>query len=209
MIIKSARHRIKHTIGHEHEYFKIKISYPKVPWELNVYLSLRAFHCVWSFGDENERSLMIRGGSHRLLQSLSSCHMLSRLIYVGSPLFICGLTQLLSVFMGLLVCAQSVYAIGCCPLCVILRGLLQTSPCIGCRQHVSSFANAPGVFVLFQASEFLHVWCSGSIAQTSLRCCHPHLHSLVLIVLLLPLPHRFSPIYITELIPKYDSIKKL
>jgi hypothetical protein len=101
-----------------------------------------------------------------------------------------------------------VYVIGCCPLCVLLRGLLQTSPCIGCHQHVSSFANAPGVFVLFQASEFLHVWSSGSIAQTSLCCCRRHLHSLVLIVLLLPLPRGFSPVYITEHIPKYISIEK-
>jgi hypothetical protein len=91
---------------------------------------------------------------------------------------------------------------------VLLRGLLQTTPCIGCRQLVSLFANAPRVFVLFQASEFLHVWSSGSIAQTYLRCCRPHLHSLVLIVLLLPVHHGFSPVYITELIPKYSSIKK-
>jgi hypothetical protein len=61
-----------------------------------------------------------------------------------------------------------------------------------CRQLVYLFANAPGFF-LFQASEFLHVWSSGSIAQTYLRCCRPHLYSLVLIVLLLPLPRGFSP----------------
>jgi hypothetical protein len=58
---------------------------------------------------------------------------------------------------------------------------------------MSLFANALGVFVLFQASEFLHVWSSGSIVQTYLRCCRPHLHSLVLIVLLLPLSREFSP----------------
>jgi hypothetical protein len=109
--------------------------------------------------------------------------------------------------MSLHVRAQNVYAIGCCPLCVILRGLLQTSPCVGLRQYVSLFANAPGVFVLFQASEFLHVRSSGSIAHTYLRCCRPHLHSLVLIVLLLPLPRGFSPVYITEHISKYNSIE--
>jgi hypothetical protein len=34
-----------------------------------------------------------------------------------------------------------------------------------CHQLMSSFPNAPGVFVLFQDSEFLHVWSSGSIAK--------------------------------------------
>jgi hypothetical protein len=85
---------------------------------------------------------------------------------------------------------QNICAIGCRPLCVILRGLLQTTPCVGCRQLVSSFANAPGVFVLYQAAKFLHVWSSGSIAQTSL-------------------PRGFSPVYITEHIPKYNSIEKI
>jgi hypothetical protein len=111
--------------------------------------------------------------------------------------------------MSLRVRAQSVYVIEYCPLCEILRGLLQTTLRIGCRHHVSSFANAPGVFVLFQASELLQVWSSGSITQTSLRCCRPHLHSLILIMLLLPLPRWFSPVYITEHKPKYDSIEKI
>jgi hypothetical protein len=64
------------------------------------------------------------------------------------------------------------------------------------------------VFVLFQASAFLHVWSSGSIAQTSLCCCRPYLHSLVLIALLLPLPCGFYTVYITEHISKYNSFEK-
>ena len=103
---------------------------------------------------------------------------------------------------------QSIRTIGCRLLCVILRGLLRTSSCVGCCQLVSLFANAPGVFVLFQAPEFHHVWSNESIAQAPLRCCRPHLHYLVLIVLLLPLLRGFSPVYITEHIPKYSSIQK-
>jgi hypothetical protein len=72
-------------------------------------------------------------------------------------------------------------------MCAIHCGFLKTSPCVGCCQLVSSFANAPGVFVLFQVSEFLHVWSNGSVAQAPLCCRRLHLHSLVLIVLLFPL----------------------
>jgi hypothetical protein len=49
-----------------------------------------------------------------------------------------------------------------------------------------SFANALGVFVLFQTSEFHLVLSNGSVAQASLCCRRPHLHYLVLIMLLLP-----------------------
>jgi hypothetical protein len=58
---------------------------------------------------------------------------------------------------------KNIRAMGCCLMCVVHYGLLQTSPCVGCRQLVSSFANAPGVFVLFQASKLLHEWSHGSI----------------------------------------------
>ena len=109
--------------------------------------------------------------------------------------------------MILRVTAQSIRIIGCRLLCVIHRGLLQTSSCVKCCQLVPSFANAPGVLVLFQASEY-HVWFDESIAQAPLRCCRPHLHYLVLIMLLLPLLHGFFPVYITEHIPKYYSIDK-
>jgi hypothetical protein len=51
------------------------------------------------------------------------------------------------------------------------------------------------------------VWSNGSAAQASLRCRRPHLHYLVLIMLLLPLIRGFSPVYITEPIPKYCSIE--
>jgi hypothetical protein len=82
--------------------------------------------------------------------------------------------------------AQSIRAIGCYHLCVIHRDLILTSPGVGCCQLVPSFANAPGVFVLFQTSEFHLVWSNRSIAQAPLHC-RPHLHYLVLIMLLLPL----------------------
>jgi hypothetical protein len=103
--------------------------------------------------------------------------------------------------------AQSIRAIGCHHLCVIHRDLLLTSSSVGCCQLVPSFANDFGVFVLFQTSEFQLVWSNGSIAQAPLRCRRPHLHYLVLIVLLLPLFRGFSPVYITEHIPKYYSIE--
>jgi hypothetical protein len=88
---------------------------------------------------------------------------------------------------------QSIHAIGCHHLCVIHHDLLVTSPTVGCCQLVPSFANALGVFVLFQTSEFLLLWSNGSVAQAPLRYHHPHLHYLVLIVLLLPLFCGFSP----------------
>jgi hypothetical protein len=78
--------------------------------------------------------------------------------------------------------AQSIRAIGCYHLFVIHGDLLLTSPSVGCCQLVPSFANALGVFVLFQTSEFHLMWSDGSIAQASLRCRRPHLHYLVLIV---------------------------
>jgi hypothetical protein len=103
--------------------------------------------------------------------------------------------------------AQSIRAIGCPHLCIIHRDLLLTSPSVGCCQLVPSFDNALGVFVLFQTSEFHLVWSNGSIAQAFLCCHRPHLHYLVLIMLLLPLFRGFSPLYITEHIPKYCSIE--
>jgi hypothetical protein len=93
--------------------------------------------------------------------------------------------------------AQSIRAIGCHHLCVIHRDFHLTSPSVGCCQLVPSFANALGIFVLSQISEFHLVWSNGSIAQASLRCRRPHLHYLVLIMLLLPLFRGFYPVYIT------------
>jgi hypothetical protein len=87
--------------------------------------------------------------------------------------------------------ALSVRTIGCCLLCVVHRGLLQTSLCVGCCQFVPSFANFTGFFVLFQASAFHLVWSNESIAQAPLCCHRPHLHYLVLIMLLLPLLRGF------------------
>jgi hypothetical protein len=52
-------------------------------------------------------------------------------------------------------------------------------------------------------------WSNGSISQAPIRCRHPHRHYLVLIVLLLPLFRGFSPVYITEHIPKYCSIENV
>jgi hypothetical protein len=87
--------------------------------------------------------------------------------------------------------AQSIRAIGCYHLCVIHGDLLLTSPSVGCCQLVPSFANALGVFVLFETSQFHLVWSNGSVAQASLRCRRPHLHYPVLIMLLLPLIRGF------------------
>jgi hypothetical protein len=103
--------------------------------------------------------------------------------------------------------AQSIRASVCHHLCVIYGDLLLTSPSVGCCQLVPSFANSLGVFVLFQTSEFHLMWSNGSVAQASLCCRPPHLHYLVLIMLLLPLFRGFSPVYITEHIPKYCSIE--
>jgi hypothetical protein len=84
---------------------------------------------------------------------------------------------------------QSIRAIGCYHLCIIHGDLLLTSPSIGCCQLVPSYANALGVFVSFQTSDL--VWSNGSVAQASLCCRRPHLHYLVLIMLLLPLFRGF------------------
>jgi hypothetical protein len=94
--------------------------------------------------------------------------------------------------MILYVRAQSIRAIGCHHLCVMHRDLLLTSPSVGCCQLVPSFDNVLGVFVLFQTSKFHLMWSNVSVAKAPLRCCRPHLHYLVLIVLLLPLFREFS-----------------
>jgi hypothetical protein len=78
--------------------------------------------------------------------------------------------------------AQSIRAIGCYDSCVIHGDFLLTSPSVGCCQLVPSFANALGVFVLFQTSEFHLMWFNGSVGQASLCCRRPHLLYLVLIV---------------------------
>jgi hypothetical protein len=94
---------------------------------------------------------------------------------------------------------KSIRAIGCHHLCVIHCDFLLTSPSVGCCQLVPSFANALRVFVLFQTSEFHLVWSNGSVARASLRCHRPHLHYLVLIMLLLPLFCGFSSVYFIKL----------
>jgi hypothetical protein len=72
---------------------------------------------------------------------------------------------------------------------------------------VPSFATAPGVFVLFQASKFHLVWSNESIAQAPICCHDPHLplcsRSVVATLL-----HGFSPVYIIGHIQKYCSIEK-
>jgi hypothetical protein len=145
-------------------------------------------------------------------QFLRSHHTSSRIPCVDSLfLFICGTSHMSQISscssMILRVRAQSIRAIGCHRLCVIHRDLLLTSPSVGCCQLVPSLANALGVFVLFQPSEFHLVWSNGSVAQASLCCRRPHLYYLVLIMLLLPLFRGFSPVYITENITKYCSIE--
>jgi hypothetical protein len=181
MIIIRTRHRIESTslLDMNHRYIKGILSAPKASWEVNLYLVLRAFHHEWSLGVESKQSSMI-GGLYRLF-AISS--------------FICRTSHMSQISscnsMILRVRAQSIRAIGCHHLCVIHGDLLLTSPRVGCCQLMPSFANALGVFVLFQTSEFHLVWSNGSIAQAHLRCRPPHLHYLVLIMLLLPLFRGF------------------
>src|SRR6185295_15150541 len=59
----------------------------------------------------------------------------------------------------------------------------------------------------FLCSKPLSCTLDESIAQAPLHCCHRHLLYLVLIALLLPLLHGFSPASIIEHIPKYRSIE--
>jgi hypothetical protein len=120
-------------------------------------------------------------------QFLRSCHTSSRFPCVESLfLFICGTSHMSQISscnsMILHVRAQSIRAIGCHHLCVIHGDFLLKSPSVACCQLVYFFANALGVFVLFQTSEFHLVWSNGSVAQASFRCRRPHLHYLVLIV---------------------------
>jgi hypothetical protein len=156
MNIIRTRHRIESLLDMNHRYIKGILSSLKVSWEVNLYLGLRAFHREWSLGVESKHFLTI-GGLHRLSQFLRSCHMSSRLPCVDSLfLFICGTSHMSQIAscnsMILRVRAQSIRAIGCHHSCVIHRDLLLTSPSVGCCQLVPSFANALGVFVLFQTS---------------------------------------------------------
>jgi hypothetical protein len=106
-------------------------------------------------------------------QFLRSCHTSSRFPCVYSLfLFICGTSHLSQVSssnsMILRVRAQSIRASVCHHLCVIHGDLLLTSPSVRCCQLVPPFANALGVFVLYQTSELHLVWSNGSVAQASL-----------------------------------------
>jgi hypothetical protein len=151
-----------------------------------LYLGLRAFHHEWSLGVESKQSSMI-GGLYRLFTIPS---FVPHIIKVASCrltlLFICGTSHMSQISsrnsMILRVRAQSIRDSVCHHLCVIHGDLLLTSPNVGCCQLVPSFANALGVFVLFQTSEFHLVWSNGSVAQASLCCRPPHLHYLILIV---------------------------
>jgi hypothetical protein len=172
-----------------HRYIKGILSAPKVSWEVNLYLGLQAFHREWSLGVPSLACIVFS-------QFLRSCHTSSRFPFVDSLfLFIWGTSHISQISscnsMILRVRAQSISANGCHHLCVIHCDFLLTSPSVGCCQPVPSFANALGVFVLFQTSEFHPVWSNGSVAQDSFRCRRPHLHYLVFIMLLLPLFRRF------------------
>jgi hypothetical protein len=151
------------------------------------------------------------GGLHHFF-AIPSHHTPSRLPCMDSLfLFIWGTSHMSQICscnsMILRVRVQSIHDIGCHHLCVIHRGLLPTYPSVRCWQLVTSFANALGIFVLFQTSEFHLVCSNGSVAQALLHCRRPHLHYLVLIVLLRPLFHGFSPVYIIEHIPTYCFIE--
>jgi hypothetical protein len=67
MIIIRTRHRIESTslMDMNHRYIKGILSAPKVSWQVNLYLGLRAFHREWSLGVESKQSSMI-GGLYRL-----------------------------------------------------------------------------------------------------------------------------------------------
>jgi hypothetical protein len=67
MIIRRTRHRIESTslLDMNHRYIKGILSAPKVSWEVNLYLGLRAFHRQWSLGVQSKQSSII-GGLRRL-----------------------------------------------------------------------------------------------------------------------------------------------
>jgi hypothetical protein len=193
MIIKGARHRIKPyywmTMNISKEYYHHRKYIERLMCTLAFELfivngcsELKANNRWWS-----EVACVV------FSQFLPSFHTSSRLLCVDSLFFIVGLTHLdyeNCSFIIHRVRTRSIRAIEYHLLCVIHRGLLQTSPCARCCWLVSLFSSAPRIFLWIQAFEFLHVWSNESIAQDPLRR-RPHLHYLVLIVLLLPLPWGF------------------
>jgi hypothetical protein len=121
-----------------HRYIKGTLSAPKVSWEVNLYLGLRAFHREWSLRVESEH-LQWSVACIVFSQFLRSCHISSRLPCVDSLfLFIWGTTHMSQISSSnsiiLRVRAQSIHAIGCHHLCVIHRDFLITSPSIRCCQ---------------------------------------------------------------------------
>jgi hypothetical protein len=190
MIIIRTRHRIESTSLSDmnRRYIKGILSTPKVSWEVNFYLGLWAFHREWSLRVESKQSSMI-GGLYRLFAISSFGPHIIKVALCGGTSHMSQISSCNSMILH--VRAQSIRAIRCYHLCVIYGDLLLTSPSVGCCQLVPSFANALGVFVLFQTSEFRLVWSNGSVAQASLCCRRPHLHYPVLIMLLLPLFRGF------------------
>ena len=89
---------------------------------------------------------------------------------------------------------------------VIRRGLFATSSFVEGRSLVPAFANVIGVLPLQQASEFYHVRLMKASPKLPFIVVS-HLLYLVLIVLLLSLLRRISPVNSTEHIPKYRSIE--
>ena len=116
----------------------------------------------------------------------------------------CHLDALFVVRRGLLLTSPCV---DCCAL-VTCRGLFATSSFVKSRLLVSSFANVIGVVPLLQASEFYHVRLMKASPKLPFIVVS-HLLYLVLIVLLLSLLRRISPVYSTEYIPKYSSIENI
>jgi hypothetical protein len=151
-----------------HRYIKGILSAPKVSWEVNLYLSLRAFYREWSLGVESKQSPMI-GGLHRLFAIPSFVPHIIKVALCGLTLLIIWGTSHISQIsscnsMILRVRAQSIRAIGCQHLCVIHGDLLLTSPSVECCQLVPSFSNALGVFVLVP-----NFWISYRVIQWK-RC---------------------------------------
>jgi hypothetical protein len=70
------------------------------------------------------------------------------------------------------------------------------------------FIQAQEGLFLSLASEFHHVRVCGTVAPSSLYCHHVRLLYLVVITLLLPLLHGFTPASRMEHIPKHSSIEK-
>jgi hypothetical protein len=70
-----------------------------------------------------------------------------------------------------------------------------------------SFANVLEALIFVLSFWIWSCMLDETTTQAHLHCCHPFLLHLILITLLLPFLHRFSPTSRTEYIQKYTSIE--